>query len=136
MVSSDPIASLGLETIKSVSPLKVSHFGFPPFHNDPIELLKNVNLSNNRTIFFLQTVGDLIVPSSNQEDCLKATMESVSKNKYNPESVQSYMGTIVYPESFQESTRTRHFCNNHIAFQFNNLNKFKELLVTFYHKNL
>ena len=130
IVGSKGLAETALAALASVAPVKAPEMGPPPFKYDPMKLLMNVDLSGRRKIFFLHVKDDLVVPTSNFYACINATMVSILKNDYPRENMQSYLGEIVYPYSL--TNHTRQYCNNHIAFQFNQLTKFQDLLLTFF----
>ncbi|KAG2370866.1 hypothetical protein C9374_013777 [Naegleria lovaniensis] len=134
VVGSSALVDIALAAVKSVSMIKAPLMGFPPFHNDPKQLLTNLDLSGNRKLFFLQGVGDLVVPTFNHYVCLNATMESVTRNGYSRENVESFLADIHYP--FEVKDRKRDYCNNHIAFMFNRLNEFVDMLGGFFTRNL
>ena len=98
---------------------------------DPETLMKSVDLSGDRRIFFWQTTGDLIVPQFNLNKCLSAaTASAVSQGVNVTQKVQYYLDTVVYPAN--TGTRSIDFCDNHLVSMFMNVTKYYDILTTFF----
>ncbi|KAG2392145.1 hypothetical protein C9374_012397 [Naegleria lovaniensis] len=133
-IAGNAISSVAMNAIKSMVPVKAPAMGFPPFYNDPYQLLTNVDLSGNRKLFFLHIEDDSIVPTVNHYICLNATKLSIEKNQYSANSVESYLGTIEFPYDIKNRTRT--YCNKHLSYMFVHLDEFRNMLYNFFKVNL